>query len=97
MTGDSTRKKKLWRALSGVGFVFAAMASACCWMAWILAALGLGAGMASRFEPIRPIALVLAAVCLAGAFVASYRKIGKIDPALWFIAGAAVVAALIHQ
>ena len=59
-------------AVGSIGAAF--VASLCCIGPVVLGGLGLGAALASTFEPLRPYFLAMTAVLLALGFYALYRK-----------------------
>lgn len=63
--------------LAGAGGVLAsALASLCCTGPILFVTFGVGAGLASTFEPLRPVFGLLMAVMLAAGFYAVYRRPG---------------------
>lgn len=62
-------------AITGAGGVVAAfLASLCCVGPLLFVSLGVGAGLAGTFEPLRPIFGVLMVALLAAGFWAVYRR-----------------------
>ena len=92
---DSGRKRP--RILVIAGFFFAAVSSACCWLAWLLAALGVGTAAAASFEPLRPVALGLALLLVIFANGLAWRKVGRLDPPVVVISVVALVVAFLHH
>ena len=79
-----------------VSFLFAAVSTACCWLAIALGALGLGAGaVASTAAGLRPAALGLMFVFLAAAGWSSWRKVGRVDGVVIGLSVAALVVAFV--
>ena len=78
MTGESggssarPRRRGLLAPLGAIGT--AALASLCCIGPVIFVTLGVGAGLASRFEPLRPLFTLLTLVLLAIGFAVVYRR-----------------------
>jgi mercuric ion transport protein len=63
------------RVLASVGAVFAAfLASLCCIGPLVFVALGVGAGLASTFEPLRPVFTAATLILLAVGFYAVYGR-----------------------
>ncbi|MGQ0648362.1 MAG: mercuric transporter MerT family protein [Gemmatimonadaceae bacterium] len=61
--------------LTSVGAVgAAALASLCCIGPVLFLTLGVGAGLAARFEPVRPVFTILSVGLLAGGFRAVYWR-----------------------
>ncbi|NUQ91508.1 MAG: mercury transporter MerT [Gemmatimonadaceae bacterium] len=61
--------------MTGAGAVSAAfLASLCCIGPVVFVTLGIGAGLASRFEPLRPIFVALTVALVGAGFYAVYGK-----------------------
>ena len=83
--------------MTAAAFIFAAISSACCWVAWLLALAGLGTSAAAAFEPFRPVALGITFVLIAVANIWGYKKSGRLDPPIAVISVAAIVVAFLHH
>jgi len=66
----SARVRQAFTLAGAVGTAF--LASLCCIGPLLFVALGVGAGLASRFEPLRPVFTVLTLVLLAFGFYTVY-------------------------
>lgn len=64
--------RPLWAGLGGVAAAF--LGSLCCTGPLLFVTLGVGAGLASMFEPLRPLFGVLMLVLFAGGFYAVYGR-----------------------
>ena len=69
---SGSSRRGLVASLGAVGAAF--MASLCCVGPLLFVTLGVGAGLASRFEPLRPIFTALTLGLLAVGFYVVYRK-----------------------
>jgi hypothetical protein len=99
LTADqpAVNPSRLQRMMGIAAFFFAAISSACCWVAWLLAAAGLGTSAAAGFEPFRPVALVATLVLIAVANIWAYRKSGRLDPPVAVISIVALIVAFLHH
>ena len=70
--GSGSSRRGLVPSLGAVGAAF--LASLCCVGPLLFVTLGVGAGLASRFEPLRPVFMVLTLALLAVGFYAVYGK-----------------------
>lgn len=83
------------RPLAGLGFVFAAIASACCWVSIVLGLVGVTAGgISATSQSLGPAAMVVMIGALTAAAYTSWKKIGRIDGVVWLLAVVAVDVAL---
>jgi len=71
---SATQRTRLAAALAAI--VVAFLASLCCIGPVIFVTLGIGAGLASRFEPLRPLFTVLTLALLAAGFYVVYDRRG---------------------
>ena len=69
---DTVPRKGLFAALGAVGAAF--LASLCCAGPLVFVAFGVGAGLASSFEPLRPLFTVLTLALLAVGFYVVYGR-----------------------
>lgn len=77
-SGDSERRG----FLASIGAVAAALlASLCCIGPLVFVTLGVGASLASRFEPLRPVFTILTLGLLATGFYSVYGRRVALDPA----------------
>ena len=98
-TGPSESQTEIrpHRPLAGLGFVFAAIASACCWVSIVLGLFGVAAGgISATFQSLSPAAMVVMFGALAASGYMSWKKIGRIDWVVWLLAVVAIGVALHH-
>ena len=79
-TSDTVPRRGLFAALGAVGAAF--LASLCCVGPLVFVAFGVGAGLASSFEPLRPLFTMLTLALLAVGFYVVYgrrRTMGQAD------------------
>lgn len=69
--GES-RRRSLWATAGAIGAAF--LASLCCIGPLVFVAFGVGAGLASTFEPLRPIFTALTVVLIAAGFHVVYGR-----------------------
>lgn len=69
---DRSPRGALWAGLGGVTAAF--LGSLCCAGPLLFVTLGVGAGLASTFEPLRPLFGVLMIVLFAAGFYAVYGR-----------------------
>jgi hypothetical protein len=68
------------RPPAGLGFVFAAIASAACWVSIVLALVGgTAGGISATFQSRGPAAMGVMVGALAASAYTSWKKIGRID------------------
>lgn len=65
-------RSAMWAGLTGVGAAF--LASLCCIGPILFVTIGVGAGLASTFEPLRPLFTVLTILGLGFGFYIVYRR-----------------------
>ena len=78
--GVETSRGGLFAALGAVGAAF--LASLCCVGPLVFVAFGVGAGLASTFEPLRPIFTVLTVALLGLGFYIVYGRRSVMSPAI---------------
>ena len=71
-TSNTVPRKGLFAALGAVGAAF--LASLCCVGPLVFVAFGVGAGLASSFEPLRPLFTMLTLALLAVGFYVVYGR-----------------------
>jgi len=72
LTSSGASRRGLWTLLGAVGA--ALLASVCCIGPLVFVTVGVGAGLASTFEPVRPLFTVLTIGLLAVGFYIVYGK-----------------------
>ena len=71
-TVDRHSRRGVFASVGALGA--AILASLCCTGPLLFVTLGVGAGLASRFEPLRPLFTIMTLALLGFAFVAVYRR-----------------------
>ncbi|MGI9075864.1 MAG: mercuric transporter MerT family protein [Gemmatimonadaceae bacterium] len=72
LTSSGASRRGLWASLGAIGA--ALLASLCCIGPLLFVTIGVGAGLASTFEPVRPLFTVLTIGFLAVGFYVVYGK-----------------------
>ena len=75
--GDSDRRRGAMASIAAIGAAF--LASLCCIGPILFVTLGVGAGLASQFEPLRPVFIVLTMALLAMGFYSVYGRRPAVD------------------
>ena len=77
-TNDTVPRKGLFAAFGAVGAAF--LASLCCVGPLVFVAFGVGAGLASSFEPLRPLFTMVTLALLAVGFYVVYGRRRTVTP-----------------
>ena len=76
---DVEGRRNRWATVTAIGAAF--VASLCCIGPLLFVAFGVGAGLASTFEPVRPFFTALAVGAIAFGFWIVYGRKPRVDPA----------------
>jgi mercuric ion transport protein len=75
--GESGTRRGAFASIAAIGAAF--LASLCCIGPILFVTLGIGAGLASQFEPLRPVFIVLTMGLLALGFYSVYGRRPAVD------------------
>lgn len=77
MSNSSLKRRRMGTSLGAV--VAAFLASLCCMGPVVFVTIGIGAGLARQFEPLRPVFTILTVALMAAGFYSVYGRRGAAD------------------